>query len=62
LRAGGHWMLTLTDLFCGAGGSSTDAEAMPGIRVAVAANHWRLVIESHQANHPDTVHDCADIS
>ena len=55
-------MLTLTDLFCGAGGSSTDAEAMPGIRVAVAANHWRLVIESHQASHPDTAHDCADIS
>lgn len=54
--------LTMTDLFCGAGGSSTGAVSVPGVRVAMAANHWRLAIETHNANHPDTAHDCADIS
>lgn len=53
---------TLTDLFCGAGGSSTGAEMVPGIEVVMAANHWALAIETHQANHPNTAHDCADIS
>jgi len=54
--------LTMTDLFCGAGGSSTGAVSVPGVRVAMAANHWRLAIETHNANHPETAHDCADIS
>lgn len=54
--------VTVTDLFCGAGGSSTGAEQIPGVRVTMAANHWRLAIDTHQANHPDTAHDCADIS
>ncbi|MFI8528473.1 DNA cytosine methyltransferase [Promicromonospora sukumoe] len=54
--------LTMTDLFCGAGGSSTGAVSVPGVRVAMAANHWRLAIDTHNANHPDTAHDCADIS
>lgn len=55
-------MMTLTDLFCGAGGSSTGAEMVPGIEVVMAANHWALAIETHQTNHPNTAHDCADIS
>ena len=55
-------MTTLTDLFCGAGGSSTGAEMVPGIEVVMAANHWALAIETHQANHPNTAHDCADLS
>ena len=55
-------MLTLTDLFCGAGGSSTGAISVPGIDVRVASNHWRLAIDVHQANHPDTDHVCADLS
>lgn len=54
--------VTVTDLFCGAGGSSTGAEQIPGVRVTMAANHWRLAIDTHQANHPQTAHDCADIS
>lgn len=54
--------VTITDLFCGAGGSSTGAEQIPGVTVRMAANHWRLAIDTHQANHPDTAHDCADIS
>jgi len=55
-------MLTLTDLFCGAGGSSTGAITVPGIHVRVASNHWRLAVDVHQANHPDADHVCADLS
>ncbi|MGP4085783.1 DNA cytosine methyltransferase [Streptomyces sp. KR55] len=55
-------MLTLTDLFCGAGGSSTGAITVPGVTVRMAANHARHAIDTHQANHPDTDHDCADLS
>ncbi|MBF4549693.1 DNA cytosine methyltransferase [Pseudoclavibacter sp. VKM Ac-2888] len=53
--------LTTTDLFCGAGGSSTGAVAA-GVTVRMAANHWNLAIETHQTNHPTTDHDSADIS
>ncbi len=53
--------LTVTDLFCGAGGSSTGLVAA-GFRVIIAANHWARAIESHQLNHPDTDHSSADIS
>ena len=53
--------LTVTDLFCGAGGSSSGlVEA--GYKVVIAANHWKLAIDSHQLNHPDTDHSQADIS
>ncbi|WP_237169000.1 DNA cytosine methyltransferase [Prescottella equi] len=52
----------MTDLFCGAGGSSTGALAVPGVSVRMAANHWPLAIETHNTNHPDTDHACADIS
>lgn len=54
--------ITVTDLFCGAGGSSSGLTTLPGVRVLMAANHWKLAIDSHQANHPDTDHDSADIS
>lgn len=54
--------LTLTDMFCGAGGSSTGAIMVPGVSVRVASNHWDLAIETHNTNHPDTDHICADIS
>jgi DNA (cytosine-5)-methyltransferase 1 len=53
--------LTVTDLFCGAGGSSTGLVAA-GFRVVIAANHWARAIESHQLNHPETDHSQADIS
>lgn len=55
-------MLTMTDLFCGAGGSSTGAIDVPGVRVRVASNHWKLAVETHNTNHPDTDHVCADLS
>ncbi|GBE67763.1 DNA cytosine methyltransferase [Mycobacterium sp. MFM001] len=54
--------LTLTDLFCGAGGSSTGAIAIPDITVRTASNHWDKAIETHSLNHPDADHICADIS
>ena len=53
--------ITVTDLFCGAGGSSIGAEAA-GARLVMAANHWRLAIETHNSNFPDADHDCADVS
>lgn len=53
--------LTVTDLFCGAGGSSSGL-VDAGYRVVIAANHWALAIESHQMNHPNTDHSQADIS
>jgi DNA (cytosine-5)-methyltransferase 1 len=54
-------MLTITDLFCGAGGSGLGAHAA-GFRLVMAANHWAQAIATHAANFPDTEHDCADIS
>lgn len=55
-------MITLTDLFCGAGGSSTGAVQVPGVQVRVASNHWQLAVDTHEENHPDTGHVCADLS
>jgi DNA (cytosine-5)-methyltransferase 1 len=52
---------TVTDLFCGAGGSSTGAAAA-GLEIVMAANHWQTAIDVHQVHHPDTAHDCADIT
>ena len=53
---------TLTDLFCGAGGSGQGAHYVPGVELRMAANHWRRAIDTHQANFPTVDHDCADIS
>lgn len=53
---------TLTDLFCGAGGSGLGADAVPGVELVLAANHAPIAIDTHQANFPDVDHDCADIS
>lgn len=36
--------LTVTDLFCGGGGSSTGAIQVPGIEIRMAANHWDLAV------------------
>ncbi|KAA5829553.1 DNA cytosine methyltransferase [Saccharopolyspora hirsuta] len=55
-------MLTITDLFCGAGGSALGATAVPGVGLRIAANHWQLAVESHAANFPEADHDCADVS
>ncbi|TLW89215.1 DNA cytosine methyltransferase [Saccharomonospora piscinae] len=55
-------MITVTDLFCGAGGSGLGATAVPGVELYLAANHSPRAIETHAANFPDCLHDCADIS
>lgn len=52
--------ITNTDLFAGAGGSSTGMVAA-GVHVTIAANHWDLACSVHQANHPTTDHAIADI-
>lgn len=54
--------LTVTDLFCGAGGSSSGLEEVPGVTVRMAANHWPLAVETHNTNLPHALHDTADIS
>ena len=53
--------LDLTVFFCGAGGDSRGAEAVPGVRVTVAANHWDQALESHAANFPGALHKKGDI-
>lgn len=54
-------MSTVTDLFCGAGGSSIGLTGA-GLDLRLAANHWDQAIETHAANFPSADHLCADIS
>lgn len=53
--------LTVTDLFAGAGGSSTGMVGIPGIEIKIAANHWKLAIAVHNLNHPNTDHSDRDL-
>jgi DNA (cytosine-5)-methyltransferase 1 len=53
--------ITITDLFCGAGGSSLGAQ-VAGAEIVMAANHWPTAIDVHQKHFPNAAHDCADIS
>lgn len=53
--------VSITDLFCGAGGSSWGAEKAGG-QVQLALNHWQRAIETHAANFPRADHECTDIS
>lgn len=58
-------VLTMADLFCGAGGTSTGAvqaaESL-GMRVNLTAvNHWDRAVQTHSANHRDARHLCASI-
>lgn len=53
--------LTVTDQFCGAGGSSIGAIAA-GARLVLGLNHWQLAIDTHASNFPNALHDCTDIS
>lgn len=61
--------ITVTDQFCGAGGSSQGVRLVArekklgnGLEVKLAMNHWKLAIETHNTNFPDTDHVCTDIS
>ncbi|MEU6928972.1 DNA cytosine methyltransferase [Streptomyces sp. NPDC046374] len=53
--------LSVMDWFCGAGGSSQGAHAVPGLRVARAANHWKQALASHAMNFPGVAHYMGDI-
>ncbi|MFC8886175.1 DNA cytosine methyltransferase [Streptomyces cinereoruber] len=53
--------LSVMDWFAGCGGSGQGAEAVPGLRVYLAANHWKQAIASHQANFPGVAHYMGDI-
>ncbi len=53
--------VTVTDLFCGAGGSSLGAQSA-GMTLRLAMNHWRVAIDTHSTNFPDADHVCADVS
>lgn len=59
--------ITVTDQFCGAGGSSQGIRNLSrkmggGLEVKLALNHWPLAIETHNTNFPETIHDCTDLS
>lgn len=54
-------MPSLTDIFAGAGGSSTGAASVAGVQVDMSANHWPLAVRVHAANHPKTRHACVDL-
>ena len=59
--------ITVTDQFCGAGGSSQGVRKVSnknggGLEVKLALNHWQLAIDTHNTNFPDTMHDCTDVS
>lgn len=53
--------LTYTDIFCGAGGSSTGLSAA-GFTLRLAANHSQRAIDTHAANFTDAEHLVADVS
>lgn len=53
--------VTVTDLFCGAGGSTTGA-VQAGAEVRLAMNHWPRALETHRTNYPQVEHVLADIS
>lgn len=52
--------VTVTDMFCGAGGSSIGV-VKAGAELRMAMNHWALAIESHNTNFPDSDHSLTDI-
>ena len=53
--------LTVTDIFCGGGGSSTGMTGVPGVKVVHASNHWQLAVDVHNMNHPDADHSSVDL-
>lgn len=54
-------MLSMTDIFCGGGGSSTGGSQVPGVEILMAANHWDLAVDVHQMNHPGSDHAAVDL-
>lgn len=58
-------VIQATDLFCGAGGTSTGmAEACQELGLGLdlfALNHWDIAVETHSVNHPLARHLCESI-
>lgn len=54
-------MITVSDFFAGAGGSSTGMIQVPNVEVKVAANHWQTALDIHNANHQGTDHAHVDL-
>jgi DNA (cytosine-5)-methyltransferase 1 len=52
--------ITMTDMFCGAGGTTTGA-TFAGANVKIAINHWQRAIETHNTNFPRTTHVLTDL-
>ncbi|WP_158548034.1 DNA cytosine methyltransferase [Desertihabitans brevis] len=57
----GEQGLRLNDWFCGAGGATQGAPAVPGIRPILAANHDQLAIDTHSTNFAEVEHFRGDI-
>lgn len=53
-------MITMIDMFAGAGGVTLGAKAA-GVGVAWAGNHWQAAVDLHARRHPETVHACQDL-
>jgi len=60
-RSSGDGSLRLNDWFCGAGGATQGAHAVPGVVPVLAANHDKLAIATHSTNFPDVEHFRGDI-
>lgn len=58
--------ITITDQFCGGGGSGQGAKRvaarLPGVELKMALNHWKLATETYATNFPEAWVDCTDIS
>lgn len=58
-------VIEITDLFCGAGGTSTAAykaaKAAGHPTRLIAINHWNVAIATHKLNHKAADHFCEDI-
>lgn len=53
--------ITWFDAFCGCGGSTQGIKRRGTDRVVIAANHNPIAVEYHNRNHPEVLHDCADL-
>lgn len=58
-------LLSIADLFCGAGGTSTgamEAARACGYRPQLTAvNHWPVAVATHTLNHPEARHFCTGV-
>ncbi|NOS85254.1 MAG: DNA cytosine methyltransferase [Ignavibacteria bacterium] len=54
-------VLKIKDQFCGAGGTSQGAKRLivklgGGLEITVAVNHWKIALQTHARNFPNTLH------